>query len=449
MEMASFRKLFQEALMEGIVLFNNTLAYRAPGDKTPAAVYNTGDRVEIVRAQNRPAAGARGGELFYEIARGSETLWVHQQSIRVLEKNEAEDRGAFPLDFYRRAAKNTNEKARALGVRGVMRGMKGSALLEAWRDFQSDQADEVRCAANESFSSRVVKQGAPSDKRFNDALIEALIRVSRSGGWGEQALCGLAGVLSRSSHPDKIALQWLLAERGLGERPPGAGARDIARARVLLERGLSHPESWVRRNLLAQICDVGVSTDTVLLLSERFPSMTPEDKSAVVAADWRFEEWEAARPLKRRILGLIGDRSQPTDLRLLAFAGGYSLEEKGEAVHKVIRDPGDGMRFDLAGKHCQDKIVLEEIANHGDSAAFATALTCLDAHAGKLGGDKFHQSLVAWSTPSLEANLASIAEPSRRAPLERRLKCLVGASLCPVSLSVDPDEKNILGPQWP
>jgi hypothetical protein len=439
MEMASFRKLFGKALAAGIILINNTLGYRTPGGKDPAAAYNTGDRVAIGSTKSVPGDGIRKDERFYEIARGSDAVWVPVRAVRVLKEGEDPDAVSFSADFYRRAAKNKNDEARALGARGLLRRLRGRELLEAWMSFQGDEADEVRCAANESFSARLGQVGLPDDPRFDDDLFEALIRVRRAGNWREQALCGLGWVLAKSSHPDKIALQRLLSERDLGERPAQAGPQDVSRARALLERGLDEPEGWVRRNLISQVCGENVSTETVKVLSERFPSMTPEDKEEVVAHDYYPSMLEAARPLERRIVGLIGDKSQPAKLRLAALGDYSPRAEKRDALRKAVGDPEDGLRLDLAAKFCEYRDVLEEVANHGDETAFTAALSCLDGHVGKLGGIELHERLSEWAVPSLPAALESIADPKRRAQLDRRLKCLLGQALCPVSLTVDPD----------
>jgi hypothetical protein len=202
--------------------------------------------------------------------------------------------------------------------------------------------------------------------------------------------------------------------------------------------GLSHPDGWVRRNTIAQVCEESISTDTVLALSERFPSMAPEDKMEVVEDDFYFRGFESARPLMLRIAALVGDKSQPAKLRRAALADdGVPRAEKRLAVRTTLGDPGDSARLEFAGGDCQDRDVLEEAANSGDEAAFAAALTCLDSHARKIGGREFHERLADWSTPSLAANLQSVTNPERRAQLDRRLKCLLGEALCPVSLTVD------------
>jgi hypothetical protein len=436
MEIASFSKLFGSILLSGLILFDGTPGYRAPGDKSPAAVYDTGERVEIV--SSRGASDAGNGERFYEIKRDGGTVWVPARAVRVSTKEDGAAAGSLPLDFYRRAARNKNAGARALGAQGLVLGLKGRERLDAWMDFQRDEADEVRCAANESFSARVAQEGPPVDPRFDDALIDALIRVRREGGWGEESLCGLGRVLARSAHPDKTALRLLLSERGLGRRPQRPRPRDVSRARELLMAGLSHPDGWVRRNTIAQVCEESISTDTVLALSERFPSMAPEDKMEVVEDDFYFRGFESARPLMLRIAALVGDKSQPAKLRRAALADdGVPRAEKRLAVRTTLGDPGDSARLEFAGGDCQDRDVLEEAANSGDEAAFAAALTCLDSHARKIGGREFHERLADWSTPSLAANLQSVTNPERRAQLDRRLKCLLGEALCPVSLTVD------------
>jgi hypothetical protein len=439
MEMASFSKLLGAVLMSGLILFDGTPAYRSPGEKSPVAIYDTGQRVEIVQSAGARRAGTGGSERFYEIKRGGGTVWVPARAVRVSTKEDSgADFGTLHLDFYRRAARNKDAGARALGARGLVLGLKGRERLEAWMDFQRDEADEVRCAANESFGVRVVEEGPPADPRFNDALGDALIRVRREGGWGEEALCGLGRVLARSAHPDKTALKILLSERSLGRRPERPRPRDVSRARELLRMGLSHPDGWVRRNTISQVCEESVSTDTVLALSERFQSMTPDDKMEVIEDDFYFRSFASARPLMLRIAALVGDKSQPAKLRRAALADdGVPRAEKRPAVRATLGDPEDSARLEFARGDCQYRDVLEESANSGDAAAFAAALGCLDSHAGKLGGREFHERLAEWSTPSLAANLQEVSDTGRRAQLDSRLKCLLGQALCPVSLSVD------------
>jgi hypothetical protein len=310
-------------------------------------------------------------------------------------------------------------------------------------EFQRDQADEVRCAANESFSGRAVKEDIPTDPRFNDGLSDALFRVRREGGWGEGALCGLDQVLARSSHPDRTALQCMMAQRHLGKCPAQARPQDGSRALALLRQSLSHPEGWVRRDIIAQLCSVYEDTkdDVVRMLSELFPSLAPEDKAAVIdTCAWLLKDQEAARPLLRQIAALIDDKSQPAKLRLRAVEDAHDrrLDHRG-AIRRIISDPRDELRLDLAGGYCRYRDVLEEAANHGDQTVFASALMCLDRLPALRPGLPPHDDgLSGWSAPALAAELGSIAEPGRRAQLERRLKCLLGQALCPVTLRADP-----------
>jgi hypothetical protein len=440
MEMASFLKLFGGAFLSGLILFDGTPAYRSPDDRGPVARYATGEPVEIAAENGLPRETARGGESLYEIKSGTGTVWVPSRAVRVSTET-AEDSGrAFPLDFYRRAARSRNSAARALGARGLVLGLKSGERLDAWRAFQRDPDDAVRCAANRSFSERVAAEGPPADPRFAAALFDALARVTRGGGWNAEALCGLDQVLLRSSDPDKIALQCLLAIRHLGECPPDARPEDAERALALLKRNLTHPDAWVRRNAIAQTCDAGVSTATVKVLDELFPTMSPDDKREVAVDDSIFKDWEAARPLMLRIVGLIDDKSQPEELRLAALGDDEDFRaEKRDVLRRALEDSSDPLRLVLADGYCQDRDVLLEASNHGDEATFARALRCLEAHIGKIGGNRFHRRVSEWSEPGLDAGLLSVADPSRRSRLERPLECLLGRALCPVRLSADDD----------
>ncbi|MFA5138442.1 MAG: hypothetical protein WC728_04345 [Elusimicrobiota bacterium] len=428
MELATFAKLFKETLLAGLILFDRTGAFRDPADKEPAARYDTGQRVEVVQERIL-------GERFYQVKAGTETLWVPAKAVFLL--GDRPDSDSLPLDFYRRASKNKNDEARALGAGGMMRLLEDRKLLAAWKKFQRDPSDEVRCAANEVFSLRSVKE----DARFHADLTDALLRVNREGGWHERALCGLGEVLSRSSHPDKAELQFLLAARGLGDEP--AREPDRTKTRKLLKQGLRHPEAWVRRNLVSQLCGEGVSDQAVGVLTELFPSMSPEDKAAVIENDYYLNEKESAKPLIRMILGLIEDKSQPTQLRLLV-AEDWSLPhvEKKRGIYNVLSDPHDDFRIELAARFCRHRDVLEEAANRGDDAVFGTSLLCLDRMLAHRAGPYAFEyraeeegSFKEWLAPDLAAGLESVIEAARREQLETRLKCLTGESICPVSFS--------------
>lgn len=438
MEMATLGKLVREVLLAGLILFDGTKAYRAPGDKDAVALYDTGTRVEIIQERSVPD----GAERFYQIKRASETVWVQAKAVKIIAKEE--DSYGLPKPFYLRAAKSKDEGARALAAGGLMRLLKGPELRDAWVEFQRDQADEVRCAANEFFSRRALDAGLPADQRFNDGLLEALLRVKREGGWGDETLCGLNGLLARSSHPDKTAMQCMLAQRHLGECPKQAGPQDKARALELLRRGLGHPEAWVRGNIIAQLCSVFEETkdDVVRMLPELFPSLTPEDKAAVIGScAWLLKDREAARPLLRQIAALIDDKSQPAKLRLRAVENAYDrrADQRG-AIRRIFSDPRDELRFDLAARYCKHKDIIEEASNHGDAAVFASVLMCLDKMlSSRPGPYPFDENLAEWSKPALAARLKSIADPERRERLERPLKCLLGQALCPVSMPAGPN----------
>jgi len=431
MEIATFSKLFREVLLAGLILLDGTKAFRAPGDKEAVALYDTGTRVEII--QERQAAG--GAERLYQIKRDGGPVWVEAKAVQVIATDEAAQ--GLPLAFYLRAAKNKDEAARTLAAGGLMRGLKGSELMDAWIGLQRDQADEVRCAANESFSARAVKEGLLADPRFNGALLDALLRVRREGGWGDKAVCGLDGLLMESSHPDQTALECMLAQRQLGSCPAQAGARERTRALELLRQGLTYPEAWVRGSIIRQVCGEDITDDAVKTLTALFSAMTPEDKTAVIAdCGWPIKDKPAAGPLRRLIAGLIGDKSQPAKLRLSAvdWARYHGIEHR-QAVRSIMSDPRDELRFDLAGRYCKHRDIVEAAANLGDEAVFSSAMMCLDKLlAGRKGPDLPASSLAEWSKPSLAAALQAIARPERRARLERPLKCLLGQALCPVSM---------------
>jgi len=424
--------------MAGLILFDGTRAYRAPGGKEAAAIYNTGTRVEVVQERSLPASGANAEERFYQIKSSGEPLWVEAKAVQIIAKEEAANE--LPLPFYLSAAKNKDEAARTLAAGNLMRLLKGPAVLDSWMEFQRDQADEVRCAANKAFSERAGKEGLSADPRFNDALLDALLRVRREGGWGEGACCGLQELLAGSSHPDKTALQCMLAQRQLGTCPVMARPEDKTRALELVRQGLGHPESWVRGNLIQQVCGEDRTDAVVGVLAERFAAMTPADKAAVINdCAGNIQNKEAARPLLSRIDALISDKSQPTELRLTAMtdARERGFDRRGGIRH-IVGDPTDAMRFALSGRYCKYKDILEDIAVHGDDTVFASALLCLDKMRPGLPG-QVDSNLNEWAVPTLDAGLKPVTNPERRAQLERRLKCLLGQALCAVSMPSAPN----------
>lgn len=431
MEIASFAKLFKTTLLAGLILLDKTGLFKDPGDKEPATRCDTGQRVEILQERGP----------FYQVKKGNEALWISKEAVLVL--GPRRDSDSLPLDFYRRASKNRDEEARALGAGGLMRLLKGRQLVAEWSRLQRDPSDAVRCSANEVFSLRTVRE----DARFHAALTDALLRVKRDGGWHEGALCGLGEVLSRSSHPDKTELRFMLAIRGLSEALPQDP--DVPKVRRLLKQGLTHPEPWVRGNLIGQVIRYDHTWPEVTsLLTELFPSMSPEDKAAVIDNDYSFKDDEDGRPLMRLILDLIEDKSQPVALRMHA-ASDWNLTrpEKRKGIYRVLSDPGDGLRLELAAKFCRYRDVLEETANNGDDRAFASALMCLDrAEAGRTpasvigpGREYWREQGEAgfseWLAPDLAAGLESVTDEVRREQLEPRLRCLTGESVCPVTLS--------------